>query len=175
MSTRLGFLSAFSSATSLSSLFKGGRKVLGPIAKNTDISGLIQRDKRSETLKINLHSHSIERRRTARVALAVPVTVQGETVANEKFLANSATLCVCGHGGLITLNVPVVAGQTILLIKEQSEQQAKCNIVSVRQGDDRKIYVGIEFVDPSCNFWHMNFTAPGARPLRRVTPIRISA
>src|SRR5438270_916655 len=175
MSTRLGFLSAFSSPTSLASLFKGGRKVLGPIAKNTNISELIQRGKRSETLKINLHSHSIERRRTARVGLAVPLKVQGETVGKEKFLAKTTTLCVCGHGGLITLNVPVVAGQTISLIKEQSEQEAECKIVSVRQGDDRKIYVGIEFLDPSCNFWHMNFTIPGARPLRRVTPIRISA
>src|SRR3982074_804135 len=116
MSTRLGFLSAFSSATSLGSLFKGGRKVLAPIAKNTSISGLIQRDKR-----INLHSHSTERRRTARVALAVPVTVQGETSTNEIFLAKTTTLSVCAHGALITLNVPVVAGQTILLIKEQPE------------------------------------------------------
>lgn len=175
MVTRLAFLSVLSSFTRLGSLFKAGPKIVVRTSGKAKNSVAADHDRRFKAAKTNLHSHSTERRRTARVALAVPLTVQGQTEMNEKFNVKTTTLSVCGYGGLITLDIPVVVGQKLVLIKEHKEEEAECNIVSIRKSDDKKVHVGIEFVDPECNFWHISFTAPGARPLRRIMAIRISA
>jgi hypothetical protein len=172
MVTRLPFLSALSW---LGSLFLVGRKIVAPASEKTKNCVAGDHERECEAPNKNLHSHSTERRRTTRVPLGVPLTVQGQTEMNEKFTVKASTQSVSGYGGMIVLDIPVVVGQTLVLIKEHTEQEAKCNIVSVRRGNDKRVYVGIEFADPACNFWHMNFTAPGARPLRRVVPIRISA
>lgn len=123
----------------------------------------------------NLHIHGKERRRTARVALVAPLTVQGRTDTNEKFSVETVTQSVSGHGGSIALDVPVAIGQTLVLVNERGRQEAECRITSVRTGRDNKTYVGFEFASPQCNFWHMTFTVPGARPLRHAMPIRIPA
>ena len=175
MVTRPTFLSALSSLTRLSSLFKAGPKIAGRASKKAKNCVAGDHDRRFEAAIKNLHSHSTERRRTTRVPLAVPLTVQGQTEMNEKFCVKTTTLSVSGYGGLIILDIPVVVGQTLVLINEYEQREYECNIVSVTKGGDKKLYVGFEFVAPECNFWHMTFTAPGARPLRRVMPIRISA
>jgi hypothetical protein len=33
----------------------------------------------------------------------------------------------------------------------------------------------VEFTSRELNFWHMQFPAPGARPLRRIFPTKASA
>jgi hypothetical protein len=123
----------------------------------------------------NRHLHSKERRRTARVALVTPLIVQGRTDTNEKFSVKTVTQSVSGNGGSVALDVPVVIGQTLVLVNERGGEEAECKIISARTGPDNKTYVGFEFAAPQCNFWHMTFTVPGARPLRHVTPVRISA
>ncbi len=37
------------------------------------------------------------------------------------------------------------------------------------------VYVGVEFTSPETNFWHMQFPIPGAKPLRRIVPNKVSA
>ncbi|HEX4545866.1 MAG TPA: PilZ domain-containing protein [Candidatus Acidoferrum sp.] len=120
------------------------------------------------------HIHSKERRRTARVALIAPLIVEGRTAGNKKFSVPTVTKSVSGHGGSIALDVPVVIGQTLVLVNPRGGQEAECKIVSVRTGPDNTTYVGFEFAAPQCNFWHMTFTVPGARPLRHAVPVRIS-
>jgi len=44
-----------------------------------------------------------------------------------------------------------------------------------RQGLNSKQYVGVEFISPETNFWHMQFPIPGSKPLRRVVPTKASA
>jgi hypothetical protein len=175
MLTRPTFLSVLSSLTRLGSLFKSGPKITVRTSKKAKNCVADDHEKRFEAARKILHSRSTERRRTARVPLAVPLTVQGQTEMNEKFCVKTTTLSVSGYGGMIILHIPVVVGQTLVLINEYEQREYECSIVSVRRAGDKKQYVGFEFVDPACNFWHMTFTAPGARPLRRVTPIRISA
>lgn len=85
------------------------------------------------------------------------------------------TRSVSGHGGLIALDIPVVVGQTLRLINESTQKKAECRIVLIHRGRDVKTYAGFEFAAPQYNFWHMTFTAPGAAPLRRVMPLKISA
>ena len=43
------------------------------------------------------------------------------------------------------------------------------------KGRDGNTLVGFEFAAHESNFWHMTFTVPGAKPLRRITPFKVSA
>jgi hypothetical protein len=51
----------------------------------------------------------------------------------------------------------------------------ECRVVSIHRARDGKQYIGVEFVSPETNFWHMQFPIPGSKPLRRVGPNKVSA
>jgi hypothetical protein len=114
-----------------------------------------------------LHFRYRERRRTLRVAMALPVIVHGENEMGEKFCARSTTHSVNQQGALLTLEEEVVPGQSLLLVNENTSRSAETRVAHVRRDRDGKRVVGVEFVNPDANFWKMTFPTPGARPLRR--------
>ena len=122
-----------------------------------------------------LHFRVKERRRTVRVALTVPLTVHGKTDRGECFSSHTTSQSVNRHGALFHLEQMVVAGQTVILVNEHTAQSMECRVVSIHRARDGKQYVGVEFLSPETNFWHMQFPLPGAKPLRRVLPNKASA
>jgi hypothetical protein len=122
-----------------------------------------------------LHFRCKERRRTIRVAINVPLTVRGKSDTGEKFSVQSHSESVNRHGALFQLEEIVLPGQTVILVNEHTTQTAECKVVSIHRARDGKQYVGVEFTSPENNFWHMQFPIPGARPLRRAIPRKVSA
>jgi PilZ domain len=122
-----------------------------------------------------IHFRCKERRRTLRVNLTVPVAVHGQDDAGEKFSVHANSHSVNRHGALLLMDQVVVVGQTLMLVNENSNRTVESRVVSVRHDRDGKTYVGVEFVSPDSNFWHMTFPLPGARPLRRTTDTKASA
>lgn len=122
-----------------------------------------------------LHFRCKERRRTLRVALTVPLTIHGKTDSGEKFSAHTLSQSVNRHGALFQLEEIVKMGQGIVLMNDHTSQSIECRVVSIHRARDGKQYVGVEFVSPETNFWHMQFPIPGARPLRRIFPNKVSA
>jgi len=122
-----------------------------------------------------LHFRCKERRRTLRVALTVPLTIHGKTDSGEKFSSHAVSQSVNRHGALFQLEEIVKMGQTVVLMNDHTTQSMECRVVSIRWARDGKQYVGVEFVSPETNFWHMQFPIPGARPLRRIVPNKVSA
>ena len=122
-----------------------------------------------------LHFRCKERRRTLRVALTVPLTIHGKMDSGERFSAQTVSQSVNRHGALFQLEEIVKMGQTIVLMNDNTTQSIECRVVSIHRARDGKQYVGVEFVSPETNFWHMQFPSPGARPLRRVLPNKASA
>jgi PilZ domain-containing protein len=171
----LPLLSSLVSFTRLGSLLKSGPKIVPGTRAKKEKSGASDQDRKFEAPTRSVHIHSTERRRTARVALSVPLIIEGETNENEKFSHKTFTQSVSGHGGLAALGVPVAIGQTLFVRIENSEQRAECQIVSIHKGRDGNTLVGFEFAAPESNFWHMTFTVPGAKPLRRIMPFKVSA
>jgi hypothetical protein len=51
----------------------------------------------------------------------------------------------------------------------------ECRVVSIHRARDGKQYIGVEFLSPETNFWHMQFPIPGSKPLRRTIPSKASA
>lgn len=122
-----------------------------------------------------LHFRVKERRRTLRVALTVPLTVHGKTDTGERFCSQTVSQSVNRHGVLFQLEDIVLVGQTLILVNDHTAQSMECRIVSIHRARDSKQYVGVEFLAPETNFWHMQFPIPGTKPLRRVLPTKASA
>lgn len=122
-----------------------------------------------------LHFRVKERRRTLRVALTVPLTVHGKTDTGERFCAQTTSQSVNRHGALFHLEEVVLVGQAVILVNDHTAQSMECRVVSIHRARDSKQYVGVEFLSPETNFWHMQFPIPGTKPLRRVLPTKASA
>jgi hypothetical protein len=114
-----------------------------------------------------LHFRYRERRRTLRVAMSLPVVVHGQNDMGEKFCARAMTRSVNKQGALLAMDEPVLAGQELLLVNENTSRSVETRVVYVKRERDGKLSVGLEFVNAETNFWKMTFPVPGARPLRR--------
>jgi hypothetical protein len=114
-----------------------------------------------------LHFRFNERRRTIRVTLTVGLTVRWQSEKGEKSSVKTHTQSVSREGGLFPMEEPVVVGQTLSVVNENSGKSIECKVTTLRKARDGKTYVGVEFGSPNTNFWQMCFPAPGARPLRR--------
>jgi len=115
-----------------------------------------------------LHFRCKERRRTQRVTLTVPLVVNGQDEAGDKFTIRAKTNAVSQHGAQIETEHPLVVSQVLLLINENSARKVEARVVSIQRKRDGKTYVGVEFLSSEINFWNMTFPVPNAKPLRRV-------
>jgi hypothetical protein len=113
------------------------------------------------------HYRRIERRRSARVTLAVPLRVDGQAISGDDFIIRTQSHTVSQFGCLIPLEAEVAPDQTVVLMNEHTRQSAQCRVVSTRRYRDGKKYLGVEFMSPKLNFWRIAFTKPGAKSLKR--------
>lgn len=97
------------------------------------------------------------RRRSMRVLLSVPISVNGKTVQNQDFSEETRTLVVNAHGALISLAAPVVANQTIFVSNNATEETEECRIVYLGNTQAGKAQMGVEFLSPSPTFWQIDF------------------
>jgi hypothetical protein len=109
------------------------------------------------------------------VALSVPLTIHGKTDDGGKFCAQTCSQSVNRHGALFPLEEIVLVGQTLILMNDHTAQSMECRVVSIHRARDSKQYIGVEFISPETNFWHMQFPIPGSKPLRRILPNKASA
>jgi len=117
-----------------------------------------------------LHFRCKERRRTQRVCLIVPLVINGQNENSEKFSVRVKTNAVSQHGAQIETEHPLVVGQVVLLINENSARKVEARVVSIQRKRDGKTHIGVEFLSTDINFWNMTFPLPGAKPLRRAIP-----
>ena len=65
------------------------------------------------------------------------------------------------NGGLFLLAIPVMEGQDLLLINNDTSQEQICNIVSVYIRDIQMSEVSVSFPLPNPDFWKSSGTARG--------------
>jgi hypothetical protein len=101
----------------------------------------------------------LNRRKTQRVLVRVPVRVSQHTPAH--FNEETHTLSLNAHGALILLSTSVGKGQRLELLNVATGDKAECIVAYLgqRQGDriGDRIEVGVEFILPNPNFWHVAF------------------
>jgi hypothetical protein len=95
------------------------------------------------------------RRRSMRVLLSVPISVNGKTVQNQDFSEETRTLVVNAHGALISLAAPVVANQTIFVSNNATEETEECRIVYLGNTQAGKAQMGVEFLRSGKLIFHL--------------------
>lgn len=106
------------------------------------------------------------RRRSQRVALAVPVVVSEPEASAENPLERTLTLSVSQYGGLITLHTNVNCGQNLLVTNPYSRTTRECRVVYVSSDQQEERQVGFEFLGPVTNFWNISFPVSAENPSR---------
>ena len=101
-------------------------------------------------------------RRSERVILRVPVLVRGLGTDGKPFEEATDTVVVSSHGALMTLASAVHLGQSFMLTNKLTNEELKCSVVFL---EPQKGAVGVEFVRPAPDFWHVSFPLPRAREL----------
>jgi hypothetical protein len=95
------------------------------------------------------------KRRSKRLGLRVPVRVYGRTADDRPFRDTTETLHVNAFGARVELSELLTPGQTILLVHGITGEEKECHVVDVKPNSRGKWKVGLAFVKPEGNFWHV--------------------
>jgi hypothetical protein len=96
-------------------------------------------------------------RRSQRVCLNVEVEISLQRANGNGPSEHAKTLIVNAHGALILLQMPVSIGDLINLRHLKTQQELVCRIADVTIGSTGVREVGVEFLAPNRNFWHIAF------------------
>lgn len=97
------------------------------------------------------------RRRSQRVLLRIPIAVIAPGADRRMAREQTNTLVVNAHGALIHLELPVRAGQSLILQNPETFEEQTCRVVRIDPILGGKTEVAIEFVKPAPNFWRVTF------------------
>ena len=98
------------------------------------------------------------RRRSQRVILTMAVTVRTDGGPKDaSFEEEAQTLVVNLHGALVVLASKVAKGQKLRLTNRATQEEQACRVANVAPGTAGKSQVGVEFLNPSPDFWRISF------------------
>jgi hypothetical protein len=99
-------------------------------------------------------------RRSDRVLLDVPVVLIGESVDHGPFREETFTVTVSAHGALVMLEAKVSLGQKVKLANPGNWDERDARVAFVGGDHAGLAQVGIEFEQPSPQFWPVNPPPP---------------
>jgi hypothetical protein len=98
------------------------------------------------------------RRRSQRVILTLPVTVRTlDGPKDNSFEEETHTLVLNVHGALVLLAGRVKKGQKLLLTNRVTKEEQPCRVARLGPTSGGKAQIGVEFLKPSPDFWHISF------------------
>jgi PilZ domain len=103
-----------------------------------------------------------ERRRTVRLSLQIPLTVRCRLHEGETIDLKASTYIVSAHGALLLMDTPLMPGQNVRVINEMTSEWAECHVTSLREKRERR-FVGVTFLSPNIDFWHIVFPKSGTK------------
>jgi hypothetical protein len=88
----------------------------------------------------------------------MPITVRTEDAPRDaSFEEETHTLIVNLHGALILLEKKVTKGQKLRMKNRVTQAEQVCQVASLGSKAEGKTQVGVEFVQPSPDFWQISF------------------
>ena len=91
-----------------------------------------------------------ERRRSLRLVWDVGLVIRGDS---PKFEEDTFTISVSGHGALVLLENEVKVGQELFLLNPLTGNEISGKVVRIGAPHSGKCMVGIDFDEPSDEFW----------------------
>ena len=101
-------------------------------------------------------TNTIQRRRSERVVLNVPVILQVETLGRRSH-QDAHTMVVNAHGGLLRSDFQLINGQTITLINPKTQMEEICRVIRVESLKNKDFAIAFEFGRPAPHFWPVVF------------------
>jgi len=100
----------------------------------------------------------IERRRSSRVLIRIPIRIFGNLSAGEPLNAAAETIAVSRFGALLRISHPLPLGTRIEVLNGLSQETREFRIVRVGSADvDGLFDVGVEILYPARRFWGIQF------------------
>jgi hypothetical protein len=96
-------------------------------------------------------------RRSQRVCLNVEVDVIVEHEHTSSAPERTVTLVVSAHGALLSLRTEASVGDALTMQNIKTAEELTCRIVDCGVKKVGVANVGVEFVSPRGNFWHVAF------------------
>ncbi len=103
---------------------------------------------------------SIEKRRSDRLMLTVPLWVMGAYPKNYPFIEDARTIRLNRDGALIRIFRPLMTGQTVLVVNLATQRDAEFRVVGpITPFTERGGEYGIECLVKGANIWDIQFPA----------------
>ena len=100
---------------------------------------------------------TINRRRSQRLFLQVPIVVEGQLAGKSEFSEKTHTIVVNAHGALVELTASLEQGQIVVVRNARSNERCECAVKLVTPAEAGKFKTALEFTKPSPDFWHVSF------------------
>ena len=97
------------------------------------------------------------KRRSSRVSIDIPVEILGQQVNGKMFREETRTIVVSAHGALLTLRLASQIKPSVLIINKKTRAEVQCRVISLKESDQGKVELGLEFVAPQPRFWGIAF------------------
>jgi hypothetical protein len=112
---------------------------------------------------------TMEKRRSRRVQIAMPVIIRGER-GSEPFEEKGLTAAVNAYGCMLRLSATLERGEQVTIINTVTLDEQLCTVTFLGQSDGAKAEVGLEFPTPCPQFWRMYFPPDDWDPADRKLP-----
>ncbi|HEV2350176.1 MAG TPA: PilZ domain-containing protein [Terriglobia bacterium] len=96
-------------------------------------------------------------RRSDRVALSVPIQVQGTDAEGKPFDERTQTLVISRYGALIILPRPLAPGQQLSVRCLGTDRVSPAVVVEQVEGQHKGTLYGVELLSPDANVWEIHF------------------
>ncbi|HWQ02857.1 MAG TPA: alcohol dehydrogenase catalytic domain-containing protein, partial [Candidatus Nitrosotenuis sp.] len=102
-------------------------------------------------------SSGIEKRRSQRILLRIPVDLSGINKSGKSFEEKTFTLIVNAHGAMVEVRSDIQEGTPVTLQNRFTRERVQCRQVWLKIKDDGTRHVALEFTKPSPRFWQVDF------------------
>jgi len=105
-----------------------------------------------------------ERRRSQRVIIRVPVTLE-VTLAGQAVTIHAVTVAVNDHGAMLLCSQTLAEDTKLELQHDGTRQRLSCRVTRAPRESPEGFLIPVEFQTPTPGFWHISFPPTDWRPL----------
>ena len=94
-----------------------------------------------------------DRRLTRRIQVQIPLSVQGQGPRISSFNEDTRTISINANGGLMSLVMPVLPGQRLLVTNHGNERTEEALVVWAKPKSPSGMNIGFRFSSATPQFW----------------------
>lgn len=119
--------------------------------------------RRADSNDAATRAETIDRRRTKRANVQIPLFVYGYTVKDAPFFEDACTIEINAHGALIAMRTLVQPGEKLLLTNAHNQRTQECTVVWALARSGAEVQAAVEFAAASPHFWRKSPQNPSEK------------